>query len=290
MTDNDLVPTSKIDYLEQDPEIRGQRYVCLSFVSPEDVIKEKQVFMFENFIEQTSVDLKELWEQMYKVYQDNIDFVESLRKIEDKFDFMFDARRASDAFRFFKSAHSERLERDYLEKNNFQTTIRGIKVRGSYDTLREAEIRAQVLKRIDSTHNVYVAQVGCWCPWSPNPDEIGDQEFAESSLNTLMQGYLKNQEQKDEFYESRKDRLKDAAHEANTIKKKKFIELESVIESVSESVSESVIESVGETENIDAITTPHLAIEETDPWMARKLEMQVETDETHVEDISEIKH
>jgi hypothetical protein len=242
-----LVPTSDVDYLEQDPEIRGQKYVCMSFVSPEDIIKTKQAFMFERFIGKLSADVKALWGQMYESFKENTDFVDSLRKIEEKHDFMFDVERVTETFKFFESSDGEALEREFLEKNDFQTTIRGIKVRGSYDTLREAEIRAQVLKRIDAVHNVYIAQVGCWCPWSPNPDDITNQEFAESSLNTLMQGYLKNQEQKDEFYQSRKDRLKDAAEAANLIKKSKLAVLETM-----EEEGESVLTS-------------------NDPWMERKM-------------------
>jgi hypothetical protein len=244
----DLIPTSRVDYLEQDPEIRGQKYVCMSFVSPEDVIKTKQAFMFERFVGKISEDVNALWQQMYETFKDNTDFVDSLRKIEDKYDFMFDTERITETYRFFESSHGDELEREFLEKNEFQTTIRGIKVRGSYDTLREAEIRAQVIKRIDAVHNVYIAQVGCWCPWSPNPDDITSQEFAESSLNTLMHGYLKNQEQKDEFYQSRKDKLKDAAEATNLIKKSKL----------------AIVE--------DAIVSSN------DPWMDRKLGVVSEGD------------
>jgi hypothetical protein len=35
---------------------------------------------------------------------------------------------------------------------------------------------------MDNKFNVYV-QGGCWCPWSPNPDDITDQEYAETNLN-----------------------------------------------------------------------------------------------------------
>ena len=33
------------DFLESDDQIRGQNYVCLSFVSPENVLKNKNVFL-----------------------------------------------------------------------------------------------------------------------------------------------------------------------------------------------------------------------------------------------------
>jgi hypothetical protein len=49
--------------------------------------------------------------------------------------------------------------------------------------------------------------VGCWCPWSPNPEEVQEQEFAETQLNTMMKHYKDNQVRKDIFYEERKREL-----------------------------------------------------------------------------------
>lgn len=214
-----LISTEQEDYLDQDPPIRGQRYVCLSFVSPEDVIKAKDVYFMEQFLTNISSDMTELWNTMRAVYKENTDLVESLNKIADKHEHMFDAAKLSDAFKMFKAMNSEKIETEYLEKNDFQTTIRGLKVRGSYETQKEAEIRAQVLKRKDNVHNVFIAEVGCWCPWSPYPDEITNQEYAESGLNTLMKSYVQNQEDKDEFYLQRKDKMRDGVMETNKMKK-----------------------------------------------------------------------
>jgi hypothetical protein len=212
--------SDKVDYLDQDPNIRGQRYVCMSFLSPEDVIKSKDIFFLERFVENASKEINELWDNTCEVYKDNIDFVESLKRLKEKYDFMFEPSRMNEAFAFFKSQSGSSLEEEYLQKNDFQTTIRGIKVRGSYETLREAEIRAQVLKKLDKVHNVYIAEVGCWCPWSPNPDDITNQEYAESSLNTLMKSYVQNQSDKDEFYVNRKEKMQHDVAETNTTKKR----------------------------------------------------------------------
>ena len=249
----------KVDYLEQDPDIRGQKYVCLSFISPEDVIKQKDVFMLERFIGHTAKDMAALWEQMYTVFKDNIDFTDSLKKIAERYPYLFDAAQVHEEFVAFKATNSSTLETEYLEKNNFQTSVRGIKVRGSYETLREAEIRAQVLKRMDIVHNIYIAEVGCWCPWSPNPDEVSNTEYAESALNTLMKSYVENQADKDAFYNLRKEHLKEDAMETNNIKKK-LIELEIVEEKVTVEEGDGVQE----------------AIEGEDPWLQRKAEVEAE--------------
>ena len=41
----------KEDFLEIDSKIPGQNYVCLSFVSPEKVLKQKEIFFMTKFLE-----------------------------------------------------------------------------------------------------------------------------------------------------------------------------------------------------------------------------------------------
>ena len=40
----------KVDLLDEDKSISGQKFVCLSFISPEDHIKKKEVYFFEEFV------------------------------------------------------------------------------------------------------------------------------------------------------------------------------------------------------------------------------------------------
>jgi hypothetical protein len=206
--DRDLVSTKEQDFLDQDPPIRGQKYVCLSFLSPEDVLKRKDAFYFEKYLERFSNDLADLWNSMLDIHKENVEFTDSLRSIRNRYEQLFNPDNLTHDYNAYVTNESQPLEDAFYEKENFQTTIRGLKVRGTYDTLREAQVRAQVLKRIDDKFNVYIAEVGCWCPWSPNPSEIENQEFAETELNTLMKKYQENQQHKDEFYNSRKERMK----------------------------------------------------------------------------------
>lgn len=201
MTQKDLVSVNEEDFLDQDPQLRGQNYVCLSFLSPEDVLKRKDVYFFEHFLTSFSMDMNEFFTKLGEKYADDLDI---LTAIKERYRYIFDPDKLQNEFQYFVNNNSSSLESDFHEKNNFQTSIRGIKVRGVFDTLREAEVRAQVLKRLDDKFHVYVAQVGCWCPWSPNPDDISEQEYAETHLNTLMKNYKENQEKKDVFFEERK--------------------------------------------------------------------------------------
>ena len=71
---------------------------------------------------------------------------------------------------------------------------------------------AEVLRRSgDTRFDIFVGQVGVWCPWSPNPEDMQEQEYAETQLNTLMKEYKQNMNLRDEFYEMRKrEKIEDA--------------------------------------------------------------------------------
>ena len=39
-----------VDLLEEDKPIAGQKFVCMSFVSPENILKKKENYFFEEFL------------------------------------------------------------------------------------------------------------------------------------------------------------------------------------------------------------------------------------------------
>ncbi len=199
--DPEIIPVKDIDYLDEDKPIKGQNYVCLSFISPEEVLKDKDVFFFEKFTENYSKSLSNLLDKLKEKYPDDSSSIDQLKEGND---YLFDPEKISDQFKFFKNIKGNDLEREFHEKNKFKTSIRGLKVRGVFDNLNEAKIRAEVLKRMGDKFDIFVGQVGCWCPWSPNPEDLTDQEYAESQLNTLMKKYKDNLTLRDQEYEERK--------------------------------------------------------------------------------------
>jgi len=36
-----------IDLCDEDPSIAGQKFACMSFVSPENILKKREVFLFD---------------------------------------------------------------------------------------------------------------------------------------------------------------------------------------------------------------------------------------------------
>ena len=198
------------DFLDEDPALRGQNYVCLSFVSPEDVLQNKEVYFLSRYVQSLGVELKSLFATMKEKYPADAGLIDTAVENNKHF---FNSESLQDAFQFFKGQNSAQLESEFHAQNNFRTTLRGIKVRGVFDTVEEAKNRARVLKAKGDRFNIYVAQVGCWCPWSPNPDDIANQEHSNTQLNELMKKYKENDLKRDIFYEERKsNKLGNAAH------------------------------------------------------------------------------
>ena len=136
-----------------------------------------------------------------------------------------DFKSTMDKYKDFCYKFSDNLQKDFDEQNNFKTNIRGLKVRGTYNTRDEAEKRAKKLQGIDSDFHVFVGQVGYWLPWDPNADKIEDEEFINSQLNDMMEKYKENSINKDIFYdEQKREKVKAAKEEALRKKKEQMLE------------------------------------------------------------------
>jgi len=196
-----LVSTKEKDYLDEDKPIRGQNYCLVSFLSPEDILKEKEVYYFSRFIDKFGKDMKTLLDGIETKYPDSVELVKTIRSNHD---YIFNANDLDSQYKFFKDNNSHEIETDFHRENDFKTSMRGIKIRGVFDTMEEAKTRSEFIKRQDNKFDIYICQVGCWCPWSPNPNDLTDQEYSETQLNTLMKQYKQNMDSKDELFEQRK--------------------------------------------------------------------------------------
>ena len=185
----------KEDYLDVDDPVAGQNYVCMSFVSPEALIQKREVFNVSKFLQSYCKEQELEFKDIYSKYED------------------------------FAYKFSDKLQRDFDEQNDFQTSMRGVKVRGVYDTRQAAEARAKKLSTSDSSFHVFVGQVGYWLPWDPNADGIQDEVFQNSQLNDMMDKYQENNVNRDIFYdEQKRDKVK-AAREEVLAKKREEAEL-----------------------------------------------------------------
>lgn len=252
-------PCKVEDFLDNDPPVRGQNYCCLSFISPEDVIIKKDVYFFNKFMSLFSLDVKDLFDNLSEKYKDDPATLDMFKNLQDRYDYLFEVKKLQEEFEFYKAKNSEKLEAEYLEKNNFQTTVRGIKVRGAYETLVEAQRRAELLKKQDGKFDVYVAEVGCWCPWAPNPLEIQEQEYGETELNTLMKKYNENLDEKELFYKQRSEEMRKKAKEQALLTK---ATVEEVVDESSQAVPSTSASVAG--------ASVALVSEDDDPWLKSK--------------------
>lgn len=231
------------DYLEVDDPIPGQNYTCLSFVSPEEVIKDRTLFMTNAFLKTVAKN--------YDLDEDSI--------LEKYKDFLF--------------INEDKLVDEYAKKNDFQTSVRGLKVRGVYDTLPEAQRRAKLLQKTDPNFNVFVGQVGYWLPWDPAPHKVSKQEYAEKELNELIHKYEENQEARKTTFNKRVEREMEEAKRKSEAVKKENAKLKEAAEEDTDSK-----QAAAEPENVlDKV------MEEDDAW-SKKLKENSSKDTTEEDD------
>jgi hypothetical protein len=209
--------TKYVDLLNEDTSISGQKFVCLSFLSPEDHIKNKELFFFEKYLK--NFEVRKSIEKFnnflnFISYKYSLDSNKILQELDD---FLIEEKEKlfsttlEDDYKTFLDNSEEELLKEYNKINEFQTNTRGVKVRGSFETQEEAEIKCKMLREEDPDHDVYVGHVGKWLPFHPDAYKTGKVEYLEKELNQLMAEKKKNDEVSKEKF---KQRVKDSKEKA----------------------------------------------------------------------------
>lgn len=208
----------EVDYLDVDDPIRGQNYVCLSFLSPEDMLKRKDLYYFEQYMKNFATEMRELFDGLEAHYPEKRDLLRVTRENTSQ---LFDSQALEEHFSHFKTVNEERIEKEFHEQNQFRPTVRGIKVRGVFDAVADAKRHVKKLKDKGDAMDIYVAEMGTWCAWSPNPNNIVDQEYANAQLNEMMKKMQESTAAKDLAFEERKQaRVAEAAEAVAAAKQK----------------------------------------------------------------------
>jgi len=209
-----------VDVLDEDDAIAGQRFACLSFLSPENILKKREMFLFDQFVQQWDftksmskfMDFLHFISYKYNLKIDTVlaDFNEFSKEEETK----LKAESQMSDFQTFLDKNEERLTQKFQKENAFQTSTRGLKVRGVFGSQDEAELRCKKLREKDPHHDIFVGPVGMWIPWDPDAYKTGRVEFMEDELNQLHQEKLKNEARaKEEFDKRVKDTKRKAIEE-----------------------------------------------------------------------------
>ena len=124
-------------------------------------------------------------------------------------------------YKNFLDEKEEALEKEFNNLYHFQTNTRGLKVRGSFPTQEEAQLRSRMLREVDPNHDIFVGQVGVWMPWDPESYKTGKVEYMEEELNQLMNEKRQNEMRAKQQFDKRVKDAKQKAIEENKKKAKK---------------------------------------------------------------------
>jgi hypothetical protein len=204
MTPGDVTPEARkkfaqeaeenkdMDFLNVDSTIPGQSWVCLSFLSPEAIIKQRHLFYFQTF-------LRSLTEKLDLPPELELSHTTKLEELVQK---GIDYQTVNNAWEDFLHVNGDKLSQKFEEETNGRTSIRGLKIRGCYATWQEAKNRSDRLAELDKSHHVYIGQVGYWLPWDPDPSEVPEQEYQkfyeERKREKLREAMERNRKKKEE--------------------------------------------------------------------------------------------
>ena len=216
-----------IDLCDEDSAIAGQKFACLSFVSPEKILKKREVFLFDQFIKQWEFsksmeryfDFIHFIAYKYNLKVDSLitDFNDFVKEETDK----LKKSGIEDDYKNFMDKQEEKLNEQFSREHAFQTSVRGLKVRGVFPSQEEAEIKSKKLREQDPNHDIFVGPVGIWVPWDPDAYKTGRVEHLEEELNALHKEKLKNEEMAKKEFEERVRETKKKAIMENVEKAKK---------------------------------------------------------------------
>ena len=216
-----------VDLLEEDKPIAGQKFVCISFCSPENILKQKEIFFFEEFLKNWEFNKsmeKFLQFTNFVSYKYNISFDDLTKDFKD---FVQEEKEnlsksnLADDYKTYLDNNEEELLNRFDKEHNFQTSTRGLKVRGSYPSQEEAELRCKMLREMDPNHDIMVGPVGLWMPWEPKAYKTGRVEYLEEELNQLMHEKNKNETNAKNAFEQRVKEAKQTAIKENIEKAEK---------------------------------------------------------------------
>ena len=206
-----------IDLLDEDKPIAGQKFVCVSFLSPEKILKRKDLFMFQEFLRQWdySKSMEKFIAFLYflsvKYHVDFDALTEDLKEFVSEEKQELQAFNVYDDFKTFVDNKEDELTAKFNKENGFETNVRGLKVRGCFPTLEEAELRCKLIREDDPNHDVFVGPVGLWMPWDPEAYKTGRVEYIEEHLNQLMSEKNKNETNAKKEFDTRIREAKEKA-------------------------------------------------------------------------------
>lgn len=252
-----------IDNLKEDPPLNGQRYAVVSFVNPTDMVLTKNLYYVNHFLcqdvnkmivaqashmakkvnvmvnncisaklDKLKMSVDEEDKHMYRILNDHL---KDLVIDEDEFvdechrKYTIDEEEISDKYKIYIAENRTRLDKEFDDAYDDVCSVRGFKVRGTYDRYQDAADRCKYVRdAIEPGVHAYVVSVGTWFPVDMEADEIQDQDYMLPALNDLMGKYHEGMRARDAHYRERKrDMIDNSSSSGNDTKsrlQKKLLE------------------------------------------------------------------
>uniref|UniRef100_A0A6C0H5X8 Uncharacterized protein n=1 Tax=viral metagenome TaxID=1070528 RepID=A0A6C0H5X8_9ZZZZ len=227
-TEDGLDNPKYVDVLSEDKPIANQKFGCFSFISPEKILENKELFYFSSFIKKWNFSksviifdnflhyISESYKIDYKSLADN--FKDFLEEEKGKLNYP----ELWDDYKTYLDNNETYLQNEFNKRNNFTTSVRAIKCRGVYASEEEANFHAKILRESDPTFDILVGPVGVWLPWDPDAYKTGNVEYIEEELNQLMHEKIKNEELAKNAFDKRILDAKKKSMEDNKEKSEKY--------------------------------------------------------------------
>lgn len=217
-----------VDVLKVDPPIAGQKYGVFVVVSPDHIIKKKELFFFEEFVKRygglKNIESFNSFVQFiaykYNLQQDQLsnDYKSFL---EEERDNLNKELSVENDYKNFIDNYEDQLQSEFDKRHSFQTNVRGIKSGGNFPTLEEAQLRAKMLREYDDSYDYFVGEVGAFLPVDVEAYKTGNVEYLEDELNQLVHEKIKNAQLAKQAFEQRVLESKTRAIEENKLNAEK---------------------------------------------------------------------
>ena len=221
------------DALKSWPPAEGSEWGVYSFLSPEEILKKKEIFYFESFLRTWNFAKPlEVYRQftMFIAHKYNLVMADVAADFDEFYKAEEESIRTFDSllgdYKTFIEKHGEDLQKKF-SATNFQTNIRSFRCMGAFPTQKEAEDYAEFHReRENGIHNLTVGQNGYWLAWDPSELDIGKVIYAEEEMNQLYKEKMKNDTKAKALFDQRvKDSKIKAINENKTNAEKYGIKL-----------------------------------------------------------------
>lgn len=210
------------DRLVETPAPPQQQYFVASFLAQPDVIKRREMFFFERFVQQwdLSSSLDRFTEFLFFMSKKHGIPMADLEKdlteyVTEESSRLVAAGRVHDDYVTFIEKYGEELVEEFHAAYPFETGLRMIKVAGAFGSHEAAHEYGKFVRTADAGSSTHVGAVGLWMPFDADFIKDEKKEYLEEEGNELMAQRDRNNAACQREFTQRKQQAEQQAFEDN---------------------------------------------------------------------------